>query len=248
MPEFPNLTRAPIIEALVFFQADASASWEPRKLRAELIALWPDHTEIQEVQSVMMEFRIGDGETPPQELKQSGVEGLIFRSKTKPTVYQVRRDGFIASWLHPYQNWDAFRDDATTQWERYALQSGISNLHSIFVRFINRVEFPIENFSPEDYFTVFPKRPSGIDWQVSNFVQQVEYAIPSTNFIIQTTLTRAFDAAPNLVAFILDTEVKLRTPLSATNASPIEVLAQMRGIKNQAFFGTLTERAWQRYM
>lgn len=247
MSEFPHLTHAPIVEALIFFQADVSASWKPETLRSELAPLWPDHTEVQEMQIVKMAVKLEKGLEPKQEIITPGIEGLMFRSKTQPTVYQARRDGFIASWLKPYPDWDVFQRDAILQWERYSGLVGATALHSVFVRFINRLEFPLGEFTPEKYFTTHPSTPAKLGWQFTNFMQQVEYAVPGTNYVVQTVLARAFDTAPELLAFILDIEVKLREPLTATERAPGEVLGEMRSLKNEAFFGLLTEQAWQRY-
>lgn len=248
MAEFPHLTKAPIVEALIFFQADASASWKPETLRTDLAPLWPDHAEIQEMQAVKMELRIKDGQDPQQEITTPGFHGLIFRSKTQPTVYQARRDGFIASWLKPYPDWEEFQRDAIAQWERYAKAVGSPALHSVLVKFINRLEFPLGEFTPEQYFTTHPSTPSKLGWKFMNFVQQVEYTVPGTNYGVQTVLSRAFDVVPELVAFILDIEVKLREPLSATERPLGDVFTEMRNLKNEAFFNLLTEQAWQRYL
>ena len=199
------------------------------------------------MQIVKMEVKFEKGQEPKQEVTTPGIEGLMFRSETNPTVYQARRDGFIASWLKPYPDWETFQQDAIAQWERYANAVGSPALHSVIVRFINRLEFPLAEFSPEGYLTTHPSTPSKLGWKVANFVQQSDYAVPGTNYGVQTVLARAFDTTPDMVAFILDIEVKLREPLTATERPIGEVLAEMRSLKNTAFFGLLTEHAWQRY-
>jgi uncharacterized protein (TIGR04255 family) len=248
MADFPHLTHSPIVEALIFFQADASASWELETLRAELAPLWPDHREVQEMHTFKMEMKMEKGKEPKQEVTTPGIEGLMFRSKERPTVYQARRDGFIASWLNPYPDWKEFQSDAVAQWERYASVVGSPALHSVLVKFINRLEFPLGEFTPEGYFTTLPATPPNLRWRLVNFIQQAEYAVPGTNYVVQTMLARAFDNAPETVAFILDIEVKLREPLTATGRALDDVLREMSCLKNEAFFNLLTERARQGYL
>lgn len=247
MPEFPHLNRAPIVEALIFFQADVSASWKPETLRTELASLWPEHTEVQELRTMRIEFRLGEGNEPSENVTSPGVEGLMFRSKSEPTVYQARRDGFIASWLKPYPDWETFQADAIARWDRYAQAVGLPVLHSVLVKFINRVEFPLSDFSPKRYLTTHPSPPPKLGWEIGNFVQQAEYVVPHTPYSVQTVLTRAFDAAPELVAFVLDIEVRLREPITATEDRLGDVLGEMRRLKNKAFFGILTKAGWERY-
>lgn len=247
MPEFPHLNHAPIVEALIFFQADVSASWKPEALRTELAPLWPDHTEVQELRMVKIEFRAGPAKQPQKEVAVPAVAGLMFRSKTKPTVYQARSDGFIASWLKPYPDWETFQADAVAYWERYAQAVGLPVLHSVMVKFINRVEFPQSGFSPKQYFTTHPPPPPKLGWQMANFVQQVEHIVPSTPYVVQTLLARAFDSAPGTLAFVLDIEVNLREPITPPESRLTNVLPEMRKLKNQAFFSILTPKAWKRY-
>ncbi len=248
MPEFPHLKNAPIVEALIFFQADASASWKPDVLAEELKALWPEHDEIQKMQTLKVELKVSPGEQPKQDVTSPGIDGLMFRSKSKPTVLQARRDGFIASWLKPYPNWETFQADAIERWERYSDVIGSPTLHGVLVKFINRLEFPLSEFLPNEYMTMHPTPPPSLGWQFTNFAQQTDFQVPGTPFAVQTVLARAFDATPELLAFILDIEVKVREPLSAIDRSLDEVLAEMRNLKNTAFFGMLTERAWRGYL
>ena len=195
-----------------------------------------------------MEMKLEKGKEPKQEVTTPGIEGLMFRSKHHPTVYQARRDGFIASWLRPYPDWDEFQRDAVAQWERYASVVGSPALHSVLVKFINRLEFPSGEFTPERFFTTHPAKLPKLGWKFANLAQQVEYAVPGTNYGVQTVLARAFDNAPaELVAFILDIEVKLREPLAATDHRLCDALREMRALKNEAFFNMLTEHAWRRY-
>jgi uncharacterized protein (TIGR04255 family) len=197
---------------------------------------------------VKIEFSGGAHEEPKQELTSVDIEGLMFRSSSKPTVYQARRDGFIASWLRPYPDWETFQADAINYWERYAEAVGLPVLHSVLVKFINRMEFPLAGFSPERYLTTHPSPPPKLGWEVGNFVQQAEYLVPHTAYAVQTVLTRAFDTAPELVAFVLDIEVKLREPITATENRLGDVLRDMRKLKNRAFFGILTKTGWEGYL
>ncbi len=247
MPDFPHLNPAPIVEALIFFQADASASWKPETLRSELAPLWPAHTEVQELRMVKIEFRVGPPKEPPQDSITPGVEGLIFRSKSSPTVYQARRDGFVASWLKPYPDWETFQADAVARWEQYARAVGLPVLHSVMVKFINRVEFPKSDFSPKRYFTTHPPPPPKLGWEVGNFEQKAEYLVSGTSYAVQTVLARAFDAAPDSLAFVLDIEVRLRDPITAPEDRLGAVLPEMRRLINKAFFGILTKKAWEKY-
>jgi uncharacterized protein (TIGR04255 family) len=249
MPEFPHLANAPIVEALIFFQADVSAFWNLKssdELRPLFGSLWPDHAEIQEMRRFTVSLQVKGGEEPKQEFASPGLDGLMYRSSSKQTVYQARRDGFIASWLKPYPDWEAFQGDAVENWERYAQLVGLPVLHSVLVKFINRLEFPKDSPLMQN-FTTPPSTPPKLQWEMGQFTQQAEYLVPHTPYTVQTALTRTLDVAPELSAFVLDIEVKMREPITASEHRVDEVLGQMRVLKNNAFFGILTKAGWQRY-
>jgi uncharacterized protein (TIGR04255 family) len=247
MTEFTHLSHAPIVEGLIFFQANAAAHWSPGKVKADFAAVCSDHTEIQEMHPVQIELKAEVGKEPHQKVSFPGVEGFFFRSKAHPTVYQVRRDGFTASWLKPYPSWEIFSANALSMWERYRKVLQEPDLHTVIVRFINRLEFPQAEFRLANYFTTPPQPPPALNWKFHGFTQQALFAVPDSGCVVQATLAQAFDAAPETHAFILDLEIKLKEPLSYTGRKLDEVLAEMRGLKNAAFFGMLTDAALERY-
>ncbi len=247
MPIFPHLSRAPIVEALIFFQANAAAHWSPEKAKKDFAAIWPEHTEIQEMRPMEMKVIAKAGEEPRQQVRFLDADGFFFRSKTQPTVYHVRRDGFAVSWLNPYPDWETFEAHALESWAHYVEAMQGPELHTVVVRFINRLEFPQADFKLATYFTAPPQPPPTLNWKFHNFTQQALYAVPDSGCLVQATLAQAFDAAPDTLAFILDLEIKLKEPLAATGRDLGETLAEMRVLKNAGFFGMLTATALERY-
>lgn len=229
------------------FQANAAEHWKGEAMRDGLQALWPAHTEVQDLRPFKLEVRMQAGEMPQQRM-QFAVEGLLFRSRTEPTVYHARRDGFALSWLKPYSEWEQFQASALAGWEQFARVLQPSALHAVAVRFVNRLEFPSADFKLSEHFTVAPKSPPDLGWRFHGFVQQNVYSVPDSDCTVKVTLTPAFGAtAAEVQAFILDIEVTLKHPLSETNRKIEEVLAEMRQLKNAAFFGMLTPRVVELY-
>lgn len=67
MPEVRHLSSAPIVEALVNFQANAARLWKPDEIRPALAARWPEHAEIQELRPVQIEVtQTPQGPQPPK--------------------------------------------------------------------------------------------------------------------------------------------------------------------------------------
>ena len=247
MPETCHLARAPIVEAIIHFQANAARLWKPEDVRKALSARWPEHAEIQELRPVQIQVtQTPQGPLPPTVTSQ--MEGFIFRSGTRPSAHQARRDGYAFSQLAPYKDWHSLETEAMAGWADYREVLEPEDLHAVAVRFINRLEFPIEGFRLARFFSKPPESPPDLGWHFQWFMHQTFYSVPDSPFVVKVILTRAFDASPgDSVAFILDIEVTLRESLAATGRAMEAVIAEMHNLKNKAFFHLLTEEALQAY-
>ncbi len=247
MSEICHLSHAPIVEALVNFQANAARLWKPEEVRPVLAARWPAHGEIQELHPVQIEVKqTPEGQLPPK--VTSLMQGFILRSPTEPTAHQARRDGYTFSRLSPYENWHSLEAGALAGWEDYKAVLEPEELHAVAVRFINRLEFQLEGFRLARFFTTPPVSPPGLGWQFHGFMHQTVYALPGSPCVVKVILAPAFAAASgDSVAFIMDIEVTLKESLNATGREVEAVLAEMHDLKNKAFFNLLTEDALQMY-
>ena len=248
MPEIPHLSRAPIVEALVNFQANAARRWKPDEIRPALSARWPEHADIRELRPVQIEVtQTAQGPQPPKVTSQ--MTGFIFRSTTQPSVvHQARRDGYAFSRLAPYEDWLSLEAGALAGWADYRAILDPEELHAVAVRFINRVMFPLEGFLLARYFTTPPVPPPGLPWQFHGFVHQSIYGVPDSPCAVQVIIAHAFDnSSPEKVSFIIDIEVTLKEPMPALGKGLETILAEMRDLKNQAFFHLLTGEALQTY-
>lgn len=248
MPEIRHLSSAPIVEALVNFQANAARFWKPDEVRPALAARWPEHAEIQEIRPVEIEVTpASEGQLPLKVTSQ--MLGFMFRSNTQPSVvHQARRDGYTFSRLAPYEDWPALEAGALAGWGDYRAVLEPEELHSVAVRFINRLEFPLDGMRLGRYFTTPPVSPPELGWQFHGFMHQTLYAAPGSPCVVKVTIAPAFEAAPaDSLAFILDIEVTLKESLTALERSLEAILAEMHDLKNKAFFHLLTTEALQRY-
>lgn len=248
MPEICHLSQAPIVEALVNFQANAARLWNPETIRPALAACWPEHAEIQELRPVQVEVtQTPEGQLPPK--VTSEMQGFIFRSTTQPSVvHQARRDGYTFSRLAPYEDWHSLETGALAGWTAYKAVLEPEELHAVAVRFINRVEFPLEGFKLARYFTTPPISPPGLGWKFHGFMHQSHYAVEDSPCTVRVIIAPAFDgAAPQAMPFIIDIEVTLKESLSALGGTFEAILAEMHDLKNRAFFHLLTEEAIQTY-
>lgn len=88
MPEFPHLSRAPIVEAIMLFQANASQRWKPEQVRKDLQPILPEETEAEELSSVKLEFVAAPGRQPEQRVSIPGIEASSFARR--PSRWCIR--------------------------------------------------------------------------------------------------------------------------------------------------------------
>ena len=247
MPEICHLPRAPIVEALVNFQANAARLWKPEEVRPLLAARWPEHTEIQELRPVQIEMmQTPQGQLPPKVTSQ--MQGFIFRSATQPSAHQARRDGYTFSRLEPNDDWNSLEKGANAGWADYQAVLEPEELHTVAVRFINRVVFPLDGFRLARFFTTPPVPPPGLDWKFHGFMHQTIYAVPGSPCVVKVTLAPAFEPTPrDSVAFVMDIEVTLKESVAAIGRGLDSIFEEMHDLKNKAFFHLLTDEALQTY-
>lgn len=246
MAQIRHLGRAPIAEALINFQANASERW--KETAANAAAIWPSHTQVEELRQLQFEFSAASANERPTATSPVSV-GLLLRSASEPSVHQVRSDGYSFSRLPPYPDWQTFESQAKDGWAAFCKIARPDPLYAVIVRFINMLEFPRDGFKLSRYFTAPPKPPRDLKWAFHGFTQQFVYAIPDSFCTVQSVLALAFSNQPTEKhAFVLDITVMLKEPLSVSGISVDEALREMHLRKNEAFFGALTDDAISFYI
>lgn len=247
MLEARHLSHAPLVEASINFQVDASQHWDALSLSTTLQALWKDYPEMQAIQPVEFQIAFDLGAISQPVVKSPHIQGLVFRSKA--AMLQARRDGFSYSKLPPYADWESLKIDAFSKWEDFQSVLMPKELHGVGIRFSNRLEFERDGFRLGRFFAAPPTVPGGLNWLFHSFQQTAVYAPPNSPCAVRVTSAPAFIADPmKTVAFMMDIEVITPEGLAASNRDASSILEEMRTLKNQAFFNLLTEEAIERYM
>jgi len=248
MADYQHLNHAPVIEAILGFQADISKEWNPDVMRAGLSKHYPDFPKIQEQRDFESKFTMSPGKDPESIATIHGVRGFILHGNDGGSAIQIRRDGFAFSQLKPYPDWDRFVDNAMSQWKISADWFGIDSPHSVFLRFINRLSYPIEDFKFADYFEHPPKPPMGTSWRFNSFREHNVYVSEDDRFLVESVFSRTGDPSPQKkVDFLLDLTIKPTESLAESGNSIESLLPEMRKLKNNAFFAKLTEPGLEPY-
>jgi uncharacterized protein (TIGR04255 family) len=238
---FPHLNRAPIVEAVVHWQARAERAWNPLDLRRLLADQFPDYPEPKSQHEVALEATLDASETATR--TQNRWQGFRLVSADERQIVQFTRNGLVFSRLQPYEDWQTFSQEAIRFWTTFAAVSGCSEIQRLGVRYINRISIR----RADDAGTVLRELPSCLKLlhlPVDGFFNQITLVVPESPF--KMTVTEAIQlparAAQSDLGLILDIDVFTAGPVPA-DSDVQQLLTPMRWLKDKAFFSLLTTEA-----
>ncbi|MGH8728205.1 MAG: TIGR04255 family protein [Burkholderiales bacterium] len=241
--EFPRLAHAPIVEAVIEIRASAEAPLEEAVILERLKSRLPDYPASRSQQSIQLEFKVEPGKTPEQTIHNLGWRGLRFESADRLHIAQFNRDLFSFSRLRPYDRWNQFSAEALRLWQIYSELAQPIVVQRLGLRFINRMAVPSEG-RLEDYMQVPPQTPRGLDIPFANFLHHDTVVVPGHPYAINVIKTVQLPQVPGneSAALILDIDAYTTQPFEQSEDVLKTRLAEMRWLKNKAFFGSITQQ------
>lgn len=247
--QFPHLSHAPIVEAVVDIRARAEEPWEESAIQARLKAQLPDYPQVDSHREFRHEFKVAPGQGPQQTLLDLGWKGLRLQSPDGRHIAQFNRDGFVFSRLHPYEGWKQLTDEGMRLWKIYREIAQPSEVQRLGLRFINRILLPPNEVNFEDYLKIPPKPPNGLDLPFYGLFYNETLAVTGHPYAIN--IIRALQAFqspdPDRVAIILDNDVYTVEPFGFQQEILERRLVEMRWLKNKAFFGIISDKALETF-
>jgi uncharacterized protein (TIGR04255 family) len=241
MASWPHLSKAPIREALIDFRVPNLG----QKARAGLEGLanrqadrYPLKNERQ-----FAEGRLGvkDGATVAA-TGALGFHGFFVKSRDGLTVVQFRIDGMTVNRLRPYTSWESLLPEVLRLWTEYAVESRPAEIIRLAVRYINELELGTsEDLSA--YLIAAPRIPPKLPQVLQSY--RTRFVLLDEQRSAQCTITQVLQPGldPSKVSLVLDIDAARRGPLPVVGANIAEELEVLRDLKNQAFFGSITDRA-----
>jgi uncharacterized protein (TIGR04255 family) len=240
--DFPHLAAAPIVEAVIHWQARGQRTWDQNELSQNLAELLPDYPEQKEQYQVLFEVDANlEEDAEPTATRHGGWRGLRLLTPDKLNIAQFNRDGFVFSRLRPYQNWEDFEGEARRLWKLFLQLAAPSEIGRLGIRFINRIALGAGK-DVEDYLNDPPNRPLGLP--IDGFLYQSTLNVPNHPLGVNIVKTvQRSDAAGAESGLILDIDVFTKRPLSCSESSMNDVLPRMRWLKNAVFFSLIKSNA-----
>jgi uncharacterized protein (TIGR04255 family) len=235
------LSRAPLTEALVDFRVSLPPDFSVEvfsRLGDQLRDRYPHVDDIRSFEAV---FEVKSGKPVAAESKDFGLHGYRFRSDDGRDIAQFRRDGFTYNRLAQYTRWEHICPEALRLWDMYAQASGVDRIGRIALRYINRIKVPPQG-RLNDFVTVAPPNFPGAPEVVSGFLVRESRHSPESGFMANIVEALEPGVGTGDSALILDIDVYSVGTFGVREEEIRPVLDTLRAMKNEIFFGAITER------
>lgn len=240
MARIRHLERAPIAEAVIDLRVQPNEgvsvdSFSP--IAERLNGRYPVCTPIE---SLAARFGVQEGRPTPPEAIVSQV-GIFLKTRDEQNIVQFRTDGFSFSRLPQYTSWDQVFPEAMLLWREYENVAKPLRVIRLAVRYINRLRLtlPVEL---TDYLTAPPAVPPPLPETVRGYLTRLLlFDAESGNSVIVTqALERSVDADHLVV--LLDIDAYRDVDMDVKDPRIESILGTLRDLKNNVFFGSITEK------
>ena len=239
--EFRHLSAAPIEEAVIHWTAKAVKPPIQEEWRDQLQKL-PGYPECHPQKRFLLETEINvDGLS--RQTQHDSWYGFQLTSSDKLYIAQFNRDGMVFSRLKPYNDWGKFSGEGLKLWRFFTTLAEPSEVQRLGIRFINRIA-PIKLSKVASYLTKPPKCLQSLGLPMSNFLFQSTHDVPGHPYKINVVqaIQPPVPKQAEVFGLILDIDVFTTQAFQPTESRIKEHLANMRWLKDKAFFSLLKEK------
>jgi uncharacterized protein (TIGR04255 family) len=172
--------------------------------------------------------------------------GYVFKTEDNLKVAQFRIDGFTLNKLAPYKDWEEVFPKALELWRIYVNQLKPQKISRLGVRYVNEVRLPLAVKNIGDFLTRPPLIPNELAKNplVNYFLDRLGFF--DSDLRVNVNLTQAYEGVFNEegVSIILDIDSYTDENVSPSDFERLrEIFGRLRELKNQVFFGSITEEA-----
>ena len=234
---------APIDEAVIDFRVLRRNDIMADRFVGLVGRIGPDYNRSSEMRSIHARFGV-EGGRPVEPTQLQAVVGWMYQAPT--AIAQFRVDGFTFSKLRPYTTWDEVFGEALRLWKIYVEIAEPLETSRVAVRYVNRLRFQ----APADlgkYLEAPPVLPAPIPQRIREFLIRAVVDDPERD--LSAILIEALESSldPDTVQILLDIDAFKQAALAPGDPSIRETFEQLRALKNQIFFASITERTVEMY-
>lgn len=242
MARIRPLKNAPITEALIDVRVELPQEFDPAVFEAAHSKLSAQFPNLQRRHKITAQIKVGTQTAP-----EAHLDGIFLRSKDELTIAQFRRDGFTLNRLKPYGSFDELLPNALRLWDMYVNAVQSVKVVRLAVRYINHLQMP-QGRPLGEILTLPPEPPPGPLKAMAGFLSR--FNLIANDGKVRANLTQAVEATgdPDARSILLDVDVYEPVQLEAPAGDSLGgAFQRLRTIKNEIFFGAITEETAATY-
>lgn len=238
-----HLRNAPIVEAVVDFRVlpheDATADTFGH-LESSIGTKYKQKSPIRLIQGG---FGFDNGKLLNPAASQIDI-GWRYQAETE--VAQFRADGFTFSKIEPYTTWGEVFSEGFRLWSVYLELANPRQVSRIAVRYINRMRLTGVTETGR-YLEAPPPLPAPIPQTIREFLTRVyvEDEKRNASVVIVQALEPRVD--PNTISLLLDIDVFREVDTYPKDPALPDMFEQLRQLKNEVFYASITEATAEMY-
>lgn len=172
--------------------------------------------------------------------------GIKLSTNDEADILILAHQKLAVARLAPYQGWDYLFDKMLSSWKAWKYVAGIKPINRIGVRYINRIDIPIDDqgkIENQDYLNIYPHLPKSIDKPMFNYLNQV--TLPTFNEFWNARITSTAIPSPRVkhISLLLDIDVFRTNDIPIKEEDFLNCLSEVRDVKNHLFEECITHKA-----
>lgn len=238
-----HLRNAPIVEAVIDFRVLREPNVQPSTFQDLTASIGKKYSHTESIHSFEAQFGFERGKM--LDTAQRKVD-LGWKYQAGTELAQFRVDGFTFSKIEPYTTWEEVFGEAERLWKVYLKLAMPNQLSRIAVRYINSMKIP-GNRNINEILEFPPQLPLPNSPVVLDFLTRVHIADESrgSRAVVVQALEPQFD--PGLLSILLDIDAYRLTDIAPTDPMLPSMFQQLRELKNEIFYASITEKTVEMY-
>lgn len=238
-----TLAHPPISEAVLQVAISPAASEE--SIRRISTSFKSDFEDWEQINAFSMGFtaQLGSDASIAPQSQQQVFRGLVGRSRETGRLVNLDLESFSFHQLAPYPGWKVVEPLFERYWKAYREHIPSHAVTRLAIRTVNRIEIPVSEFLPTEYFNCWPTIPAPDDARVGRVYLRSElyHSGLSCGTILQLS-SEIPGPSKDTSVFLLDIDVFSGLPRLATDAEIVDRMRTLKDLRNWYFFSSLTAK------
>jgi len=244
MATIRHLKNPPITEAVIEFSIEPNGSLTLDALKSVVEVIKDAYPKQASLETIEGGFHVEQGGVKVSPSLNTPL-GFIVASVDQTQTVQFRLNGLAFSRLKPYQEWDKFIEQALGFWTQYSALLTTQKLRRIGLRYINEIEVPVTS-KLQELFNVGPVlAPS--NFEVAAFASNALVRDLPRGIEARLSLANQIETTGAERRYLIDIDVFKLGPEGIDQKRISDICQDLHNLKNELFFGLLSENVIKRY-